>query len=400
MANVYKWSGTNERGVAESGEMVASSKEEVISRLRNRNILNPTIEEKKETKLLFGKKITLKDIVVFTRQLSTMIDAGLALVQSLEILSLQTENKNLAKIIEIIKIDIESGSTFADALKKHPRVFNELYVNLVAAGEAGGMLDNILNRLATHIEKIENIRKKVKGAMVYPAVVTTVAIIVVVIMMVFVVPTMAKMFTALGGTLPLPTKIVMAASDFIAGIGGLVLLGAMIAFVMLIIQMRRNERGKYVTDKILLATPVFGNILRKASIAHFTRTLGSLLSSGVQIIDSLDITARTSGNKVIEKAVIKSVDSILKGKPLSEPLTESKIFPPMVSQMISVGESSGSLELMLGKIADFYEEEVDAIVENLSSIIEPVLITFLGTVVGFIIIAMYLPIFKILTLIK
>jgi type IV pilus assembly protein PilC len=299
-----------------------------------------------------------------------------------------------------VKSDVESGATYADALKKHPRVFTELYVNMVAAGEAGGILDTILNRLATYIEKAMKLKKKVKGAMVYPIVVSTIAIGVIAVIMIFVVPTFSKMFASLGGTLPLPTRVVVNLSDFIAGVGGILTLGAIVAFVIFIIQIRRTEKGKHTIDKILLKLPIFGSLINKVSVAKFTRTLGTLVSSGVPILDGLEITAKTSGNKVVEYAIMDVRKAVMGGKTLAEPITKAKVFPPMVTHMIAVGESTGALDSMLSKIADFYDDEVDASVSNLTAMMEPMLMVFLGGAVGFIVVAMYLPIFKLITLIK
>lgn len=402
MATVFQWSGKNPKGIIESGEMAASSKEEVIAKLRNNNLIPTSVAEKKKTGgLSFSLRgITDKDLVVFTRQFATMIDAGLPLVQALEILSSQVENKTLAKTIAQVKVDVEAGSTYADALRKHPRVFSELYVNMVAAGESGGIMDTILNRLAAYIEKAMKLKKQVRGAMIYPAVVTAIAILVIAIIMIYVVPTFTQMFAQLGGTLPLPTRIVVAMSDFMSGIGGIVVLGAIIALAVFIVQIRRTEKGQYITDKILLQLPVFGVLLKKTAIAKFTRTLGTLVSSGVPILDGLDITAKTSGNKVIEKAIYAVRTDVSEGKTVAEPLMKAKVFPPMVNHMIAVGESTGALDSMLNKIAEFYDDEVDAAVSNLTSMIEPILMVFLGGSVGFIVISMYLPIFKLITLIQ
>lgn len=402
MAIAFQWSGKTTKGIVETGEITAKTKEEVIAQLRRRNI-TPTIITEKPTKVRrfgLGGKVKDKDLVVFTRQFATMIDAGLPLVQALEILSTQVENKNFGRTIAQIKVDVESGSTYADGLKKHPRVFSELYVNMVAAGEAGGILDTILNRLAAYIEKAMKLKKKVKGAMVYPAVVTTVAVLVIAIIMIFVVPTFAKMFAQLGGVLPLPTRIVINMSNFIAGIGGLLVLGAIVAGVVFIVQFRKTEKGKHIIDKILLKLPIFGVLLQKVAVAKFTRTLGTLVSSGVPILDGLEITAKTSGNKVIEYAIMDVRKAVVAGKTLAEPITKAKVFPPMVTHMIAVGESTGALDSMLSKIADFYDDEVDAAVSNLTAMMEPILMVFLGGAVGFIVIAMYLPIFKLITLIK
>jgi len=402
MAIIYQWSGKTAKGIVESGEITATSKEEVIAQLRRRNITPTTITEKVKTKgrFGFGGKVKDKDIVVFTRQFATMIDAGLPLVQALDILSTQVENKTLAKTLSQVKIDVESGATYADALKKHPRIFSELYVNMVAAGEAGGILDTILNRLAIYIEKAMKLKKKVKGAMVYPAVVTTVAILVISIIMIFVVPTFSKMFSSMGGTLPLPTRIVINLSNFVAGIGGLIILAFIIFVVLLIMQVRRTEAGKRFIDRILLRLPIFGEILNKVAVAKFTRTLGTLVSSGVPILDGLEITAKTSGNKIIEDAIIEVRKGVVGGKTLAEPITKLKVFPPMVTHMIAVGESTGALDAMLSNIADFYDDEVDASVATLTSMMEPLLMVFLGTTIGFIVVALYLPIFKFASLIK
>lgn len=401
MPITFKWSGKNSRGTIESGEVVAASREEVIAILRRRNI-TPTVITEKTTKKKFGfgGKVKDKDIVVFTRQFATMINAGLPLVQALEILSTQMENKNLARTVSNVKLDVEAGSTYADALRKHTRVFSELYVNMVAAGEAGGILDTILNRLAAYIEKAMKLKKKVKGAMIYPAVVTSVAVAVIVIIMVFVVPTFSKLFVSMGGTLPLPTRIIISISNFVGGIGGLIIFATIVAIGIAITQIRRTENGRRATDAILLKLPIFGTILNKVAVAKFTRTLGTLISSGVPILDGLDITAKTAGNKVIEYAVMDVRRAVAEGKTLAEPLSKVKAFPPMVTHMIAVGESTGALDAMLGKIADFYDDEVDAAVSNLTAMLEPLLIVFLGTTVGFIVVALYLPIFKIVTLIK
>ncbi|MBI4681276.1 MAG: type II secretion system F family protein [Nitrospirae bacterium] len=400
---VFQWTGKTAKGaLQQSGEIVASSKEEVIAHLRKRNIIPATVT-KKPTPLFSGLmmgKAKDKDIVIFTRQFATMIDAGLPLVQALEILSKQTENKALAKVIGEVKVDVEGGSTFADALKKHPRMFSELYANMVSAGEAGGILDTILNRLAQYIEKAMKLKKKVKGAMIYPSVIISVAILVIAIIMVFVVPTFAKMFATLGGVLPLPTRIIVAMSHFLAGIGGLIVLASIIGIVVFIVQFRKTEKGKTIIDAIMLKFPIIGVLILKVAIAKFTRTLGTLVSSGVPILDSLEITAKTAGNKIIEKAVYEVRKGVSEGKTLADPLEKAKVFPPMVTQMISVGESTGAVDNMLNKIADFYDDEVDNAVANLTSMLEPLIMVFLGGSVGFIVVAMYLPIFKLITLIK
>ncbi|MBI5739375.1 MAG: type II secretion system F family protein [Nitrospirae bacterium] len=401
MATVFKWTGKSQQGATLQGELTAGSKNEVQTYLRRQRISPISISPK--AKPLFGSmrgKVKDKDIVVFTRQFATMIGAGLPLVQALDILSKQTENPAFAKTIGDIKADVEGGATFADALKKFPRIFSDLYANMVAAGEAGGILDTILVRLAAYIEKAQRLIRKVKGAMVYPSVVITVAVMVIVIIMVFVVPTFAKMFTQLGGTLPMPTQIIISLSNFLGGPGGVIILAGIIAFIVFIVQFRRTEAGKLITDRILLRLPIVGVLFRKVAVAKFTRTLGTLVSSGVPILDGLNITARTAGNKVIERAVQDVRQGVSEGKTIAEPLSQSKVFPPMVTQMIAVGESTGALDNMLGKIADFYDEEVDQAVANLTSMIEPVLMIFLGGTIGFIVVAMYLPIFKLITLVK
>jgi type IV pilus assembly protein PilC len=401
MATVFKWTGKSTQGAVMKGELTAESREEVQTYLRRQRIIPTNISLKGKPLLgSFRSGVKDKDLVIFTRQFATMIGAGLPLVQALDILSKQTENASFAKTIGDIKNDVEGGSTFADALRKFPRIFSDLYSNMVAAGETGGILDTILVRLATYIEKSQKLKRKVKGAMVYPSVVITVAIMVIAIIMIFVVPTFGKMFTQLGGTLPMPTQIVINMSNFLSGIGGLIILASIIGIIVFIVQFRRTETGQIVTDRLLLKFPVIGILLRKVAVAKFTRTLGTLVSSGVPILDGLNITAKTAGNKVIEKAVFEVRKGVSEGKTIAEPLSQSKVFPPMVNQMISVGESTGALDNMLGKIADFYDEEVDQAVANLTSMIEPLLMVFLGGTVGFIVVAMYLPIFKLITLIK
>jgi type IV pilus assembly protein PilC len=401
VANVFQWSGKTSKGTIETGEITAASKEDVFALLRKRNITVTIVTEKPEkTKFGFKQGVGDKDIVVFTRQFATMIDAGLPLVQALDILSNQVENKALGRTLTQVKTDVESGATYADALKKHTRIFSELYVNMVAAGEAGGILDTILNRLAAYIEKAMKLKKKVKGAMVYPAVVSSIAVLVIAVIMIFVIPTFAKMFASMGGTLPLPTRMIINLSNFIAGIGGLLVAGVFVAFIFFIRHVRRTEKGKLIIDRILLKLPVFGVLLNKVAVAKFTRTLGTLVSSGVPILDGLEITAKTSGNKVIEFAIMEVRKAVVSGKTLAEPITKMKVFPPMVTHMIAVGESTGALDSMLSKIADFFDDEVDASVNNLTAMMEPMLMVFLGGAVGYIVVALYLPIFKLLTLVK
>ncbi|MCK5503902.1 MAG: type II secretion system F family protein [Thermodesulfovibrionia bacterium] len=400
-STVFKWTGKSTKGAVVSGELTANSVQEVETHLRKQRIIPQKISKK--AKPLFssgGGSVEEKDLVIFTRQFATMIGAGLALIQALEILSKQTENKFFAKIINEVKEDVEGGSTFADALRKHPRVFPDLYSNMVAAGEAGGILDTILIRLATYIEKAQGLKRKVKSAMVYPIVVISVAVLCIAVIMIFVVPTFSKMFGQLGGTLPMPTQIVIMMSDFLGGVGGVTLLAGIVGFVVFIKRIRRTEKGLIITDTIILRFPIVGLLLRKVAVAKFTRTLGTLISSGVAILDGLTITAKTAGNKVIERAVLKVRAAVGEGKTIAEPLSETKVFPPMVNQMIAVGESTGALDSMLNKIADFYDEEVDIAVDGLTSMLEPLLMVFLGGSVGFIVVAMYLPIFKLITLIE
>jgi type IV pilus assembly protein PilC len=343
--------------------------------------------------------ITTKDVCIFVRQFATMIDAGLPLVQCLEILGNQNDNPTFGTLIKKLRSDVEEGSTFADALRKHPKRFDNLFVNLVEAGETGGILDTILNRLAQYMEKNEAIKGKIKGAMVYPIIVISIAVVVVVVLLVFVIPVFASLFTELGAQLPLPTRIVMALSDFLQRWGIFVAIGAA-ALIYAIKKYYATTQGRIVLDNILLKMPVIGNLLVKSSVARFTRTLGTLVSSGVPILDSLEITARASGNAIIELAILATRDSIKEGKTIAEPLEATEVFPPMVVQMISVGEQSGALDSMLAKIADFYEEEVDGAVEALTSAMEPLLIMFLGIVVGGVVIAMYMPMFTMISAMK
>ncbi|MBI5379420.1 MAG: type II secretion system F family protein [Nitrospirae bacterium] len=404
-AVTFRYEGRTRQGTVQRGEVAAASREEAIALLRRQQIL-PTVVKPKakgfELKLPgIGGRVSDKDLTVFTRQFATMIDAGLPLVQCLEILSQQTENKTLAKVITQIRQDVESGATLTDALKKHPKVFNDLYVNMTSAGEAGGILDTILNRLAAHIEKVMKLKKRVKSAMIYPAVVIGVAVAVLAIIMIFVIPVFAKMYEGFGATLPLPTQIVVSASNFVASwMGGGIVLGSIILLAVGIRLAYKTQKGRMIIDRLLLRLPIVGILIRKVAVAKFTRTLGTLISSGVPILDGLQIVARTAGNRVIEKAVVETRQSVSEGKTLADPLSASKVFPPMVTSMIAVGESTGALDTMLGKIADFYEEEVDVAVANLTSLLEPVMIVFLGTTVGGIVISMYLPIFKLVSVIK
>jgi type IV pilus assembly protein PilC len=402
MPTVFQWSGKTPKGIIEKGELTANTKDEVLSYLRKQKIVPTVVVEKQKAAFALFKRggASDKDLVVFTRQFATMIDAGLPLVQALEILAKQTENKALAKVIGDVKIDVEGGSTYADALRRHPRIFSDLYTNMVAAGESGGILDTILNRLAVYIEKAMKLKRKIKGAMIYPSVIIFVAIMVIWIIMVKVVPTFSKMFTRLGGILPLPTRIVINISNFLAGPGGLIVIGCFIALVVSIILIRRTRKGRKAIDSILLKLPIFGMLLKKVAVSKFTRTLGTLIGSGVPILEGLEITAKTAGNLVVEDEVYKVRQAVSEGKTIAEPLSDSKVFPVMVTQMIAVGESTGAIDTMLNKIADFYDDEVDQAVANLTAMLEPVIMVFLGVTIGFIVVAMYMPIFKLITLIK
>ncbi len=395
---VYVWEGRSRRGTIEKGEMEAANEGAVRNQLRRQQILATKIHSKPKDvfrglSALKRKRVREKEIVIFTRQFATMIDAGLPLVQCLEILSSQQTNLFFKEVLLKVKGDVEAGSTFADALRKHPTVFNDLFCNLVAAGEAGGILDTILNRLAVYIEKSMNLKKKVKGAMVYPSAVLCVAVLVIGSLLLFVIPVFQKMFADMGGTLPSFTQLVINISEILRTYWWAFL----IFFVGLFFGFRsyyRTEKGREKVDDYLLRLPIFGPLIKKVAIAKFTRTLSTMLSSGVPILEGLEIVARTSGNKTIEKAVLRTRASIGEGKTVAEPLSASGIFPPMVVQMISVGESTGALDSMLAKIADFYDDEVDAAVAALTSLLEPVLMIFLGVTVGALVIAMYLPIFR------
>ena len=396
----FTWTGKSRQGAIQKGEVSAKSREEVVALLRKQNILVTSVQKKAQKFDLnnitipgLGGGVKDKDIVIFTRQFATMIDAGLPLVQCLEILSNQTENKLLAKTVGEVRQDVEGGSTYADALRKHPKVFDELYVNMVAAGEAGGILDTILNRLAKHIEKAMKLKSQIKTAMVYPAVIMCVAVVIIVILMVWVIPVFAKMFEDFGGTLPTPTQIVVSASDFTKAYFPFMIITSVVVFFGLKYAYKTHEGRRFI-DRVVLVLPVFGDLVRKAAVAKFTRTLGTLISSGVPILDAMVIVAKTAGNKIVEEGIMYSRQSISEGKTIAEPLGETKVFPPMVVQMIAVGETTGALDAMLSKIADFYDEEVDAAVIALTSMLEPMLMVFLGVVIGGIVISMYLPIFS------
>ena len=393
---IYKWEGKTLKGLVKKGETEAPSEATLRIHLRQQNILPTKISLKgKEMKisLPFGKKVKKRSLAIFTRQLSTMIDAGLPLVQSLEILASQQDSPIFKKIIREIREDVEGGSTFAGALKKHPATFDDLYTNLVVAGEEGGILDTILTRLANYIEKAESLKKKVKSALVYPSAIVGMAVIVVAILMIFVIPVFESMFKGAGQALPLPTLIVVTMSRLIKKYVVIIIPGAIFLF-FLFRRYHKTESGKKLIDRIILKLPVFGILFRKVAVARFSRTLGTLVSSGVPILDGLTIVSRSAGNKTVELAIMNARASIREGETIAEPLGRSGIFPPMVIQMIAVGESTGALDAMLSKIADFYDEEVDASVTNLTSMLEPLLMVFLGVVIGGVVIAMYLPIFN------
>jgi type IV pilus assembly protein PilC len=379
----------------------APSRDEVVAQLRRQRLNVVKIDEAAQAanKKKSGGKISMRDIVIFTRQFSTMINAGLPLVQALDILAKQSENKALKDVTRAIVFDVESGHTVADALRKHPKAFSDLYVNMVAAGEAGGILDTILMRLATFMEKNDALIRKVKGAMIYPGVITGVAAAAIIILLVFVIPTFEKMFASVGMALPLPTRVVIGMSRFLQGYWWAVII-ALVAIVLAVKKYYGTPDGKLAIDRMLLKMPVLGDVLRKSAVSRFTRTLGTLIGSGVSILDGLEITAKTAGNRVIQDAIMESRASIAGGETISAPLQKSQVFPPMVISMIAVGEQTGGLDEMLSKIADFYDEEVDAAVSALLSMMEPIMIVFLGVVVGGMVVAMYLPIFDMINAVQ
>ncbi len=396
---VFVWKGRTRHGTIKKGEVEAVNEAAVMAQLRSQMLLPVSVKEKSRDVsdlLTFLKPgIKIRDLVIFTRQFATMIDAGLPLVQCLDILGNQQPNATFKLIIKEIKSDVEQGSTFADALRKHPKPFDALYVNLVAAGEVGGILDTILNRLAVYLEKADALRRKVKGAMVYPSTVLVVAVGVVMLMLVKIIPTFERMFQDFGGELPGPTQVVVNLSHFMQKWIGPFLVMTVIVIAAYFQTRKRSPNFRRRTDAIYLKLPVFGPLLRKVAVARFTRTLGTMIASGVPILDGLDIVARTAGNMIIEDALNDVRTAISEGKTIAEPLSESGVFPGMVVQMIAVGEETGAMENMLSKIADFYDDEVDAAVEALTAMLEPLMMVGLGGTVGGMLIAMYLPIFKI-----
>ncbi len=395
---VYIWKGKNSQGEKRKGEIEAPDQTAVLSQLKRLRISDPVIKEKPkdlfENVAFFKPSVTGKDVVIFTRQLSTMIDAGLPLVQGLEILEKQQDNLTFKKVLNTIRSDVEAGSTLADSMRKHPKVFDNLFSNMIEAGETGGILDTILSRLAVFMEKSMALKKKIKGAMTYPTICLAISILILAVILIFVVPVFETMFADFGSTLPLPTLILVNLSNLVKDYFIFLIIAFIIA-VMLFKKVYNTEKGRLFFDRSALKSPVFGILLRKVAVAKFTRTLSTMLHSGVPILEALQVVAKTSGNKVIENAVYRVADSIAEGRPIAEPLEESGVFPNLVVQMINVGESVGALDTMLEKIADFYDEEVDQAVENLTAMIEPFMMVFLGGMIGGIVVAMYLPIFKI-----
>jgi type IV pilus assembly protein PilC len=397
MAN-FVWKGRDRAGAVQEGVLVADTKDMAFAALSRQGIVVSGIREKGKEAALprAGRKVPSKKVAVFTRQFSVMIDAGLPLVQCLEILATQQDHKSFQKILFQVRQDVESGSSLAEAMRKHPRAFDALYVNMVAAGESGGILDTILQRLSTYIEKAVKLRSQVRSAMIYPIAVISIAAIVVAVILLKVIPTFAALFAGLGAELPLPTRVVIMASNFLA---------RYFIFIVILVGLGiyafrayyRTDNGRHVVDRILLGTPIFGEILRKIAVARFCRTLATLTASGVPILDSLDITARTAGNAIIEDAVFATRKSVEAGKTIAEPLRDAKVFPNMVVQMVSVGEQTGALDTMLNKIAEFYEDEVDAAVAGLIKLMEPLMIAILGVVIGGVVIAMYLPMFSLIS---
>jgi len=393
----FVWEGKTRTGAVTGGEMEAPNEAFVLAQLRRQQIVPVKVKQAARDLGIrlprFGGRVSRKELAVFTRQFATMIDAGLPLVQCLDILAAQQENQAFKKVITKVKEDVESGSTFADALSRQPQVFDELFVNLVAAGEVGGILDTILARLAAHIEKAMKLAKKIRGAMVYPAVIVAVAVAVTIILLLYVIPIFGKMFQDFGQALPAPTRFVLALSAATRKYF-LVVVVLVVAAALALRAYYRTEKGRRAIDRVLLRMPIVGSLLRRIAVARFSRTLGTMVSSGVPILESMDIVAKSAGNKIIEEAIVRARASISEGKTIADPLAESGVFPPMVTQMVGVGEATGALDTMLNKIADFYDDEVDAAVAGLTALLEPLLMIFLGVVIGGLVVAMYLPIFK------
>jgi type IV pilus assembly protein PilC len=398
---VFAYRGRDIRGVT-TGEIEAADRTAAVGELRRHAILVTKIREKPVSRLpviALGGKVKDRELAIFTRQLSTMIDAGLPLVQCLNALAEQSESKVLRSIIAQVARRVETGSTFADGMKRHPMTFDDLFINLVAAGEAGGILDVILRRLSSYIEKAAALKRKIKAAMVYPSAILGVAVLVVTFMLTFVIPTFSTMFTNLGVELPLPTRVVLRLSDVVRSYFVLIM-AALVGAMYGVRQYYSTENGNSMVDAILLRLPILGVLIRKVAVARFTRTLGTLIASGVPILEGLRITARTAGNKAVEHAVLQCRLAVSAGETLAEPLRSSGVFPPMVTQMISVGEQTGALDTMLAKVAEFYEDEVDTAVAALTSLLEPIMIVVLGVLIGGLVVAMYLPIFQMVTIMK
>lgn len=393
----FVWKGRTRAGKSQTGVISANTKEEVIEILRKQKIIVTSVKPKaKEIKLpTIGTGVKQEDIGIFTRQLSVMIDAGLPIVQCLDILASSQVNKKFQDILYKVKASVEEGLTFADSLRKFPKVFDQLYTNLIEAGETGGIMDTILQRLSTYIEKSVTLKRQVKSAMTYPAVIISIAVIVIIVLMIWVIPTFAEIFTGLGSELPGMTQFVINLSHFIKDYI-LIIVAVAIGIGALLYYYYQTKSGRYLIDKIILNAPVVGELTRKIVISRFSRTLGTLIASGVSILDCLDITAKTSGNAIIEQAILHVKESISEGKTISDPLRETDQFPPMVVSMIGVGEQTGALDTMLQKIADFYEEEVDVAVAGLTALMEPLMIVVLGVIIGFIVIAMYMPQFALI----
>ncbi len=395
----FTYTARSSTGDLKTATIDAPTRDDAVSQLRRQRLTIIKVDESKSTPKKSAGSIKMRDIVIFTRQFSTMINAGLPLVQALDILAKQSENKALQAVVREVVFDVESGNTVADAMRKHPKAFTDLYTNMVSAGEAGGILDTILNRLAVFMEKNDALVRKVKGAMIYPTVIMCVAGLCVVILLWKVIPVFASMFGSVGMTLPLPTRIVIGASGFLNAYWWALIAGA-IGGGYALKTYYATSGGQLVIDRLMLHVPVLGDVLRKSAVSRFTRTLGTLISSGVSILDGLEITARTSGNRVVQDAIMGSRASIAGGETIAGPLQKSNVFPPMVISMIAVGEQTGGLDEMLTKIADFYDDEVDAAVGALLSLLEPIMIVFLGVVVGGMIVAMYLPIFDMVNAVK
>jgi type IV pilus assembly protein PilC len=394
---LYLWTGKNRKGETQKGEMEAPSEDVVRANLTRIKItptkIKPKPKDLLENVTFLQPKVKQADVIIFCRQFSTMIDAGLPIIQCLDILHTQQENATFKKILKEIKESVESGATLAESLKKYPKQFDDLFVNMVAAGEAGGILDTILRRLSAYLEKAARLKAQVKGAMTYPVITLIIAVVVLAVILIFVIPVFEEMFADMGGQLPAATRFVVAMSDFVKS-KILYIIGALVIFIFAFRKFYKTEKGQNFIDDLLLRIPIFGILLRKVAVAKFTRTMGTMLSSGVAILEALDIVAKTAGNKTIERAVYNVRSGIAEGRTMADPLSESGVFPSMVCQMIAVGESTGALDAMLEKIADFYDEEVDQAVENLTAMIEPFMLVFLGVTIGGLVISMYMPIFK------